>query len=102
MKSAVTEFLSDLPLIICYMIYQHIDCHYDTIYDRESTTSHSHAVSGTLDVFEVMDEHSAARDAEAGTQHAEHHVLKQHSASELEADKYGTEHHVMKHHSVSE
>ena len=81
MKNAFTEFLSTLSVTICNMIDYHIDCHYDTIYDRAGTTSHSHVVSGTCVVFEVCDEHSAARDAEAGTEHTEHHVLKQHSGS---------------------
>jgi hypothetical protein len=35
-----------------------------------------------LAVFEVADKHTAARDAEAGTEQTEHHVLEQHSGSE--------------------
>jgi hypothetical protein len=53
-------------------------------------------------VFEGYDEHSAARDTEARTQHTEHHVLEQNSGSELESDTYGTEHHTIEHHSGSE
>jgi hypothetical protein len=82
MTCAFTEFLYTLPVIVYNMIDHHIDCHYDAIYDRANTTSHSNVVSGTAAVFEVTDEHRAARDAEAGTQHAEHHVLEQHSDSE--------------------
>lgn len=82
MQGAFTEFLPTLPVIICNMIDQHIDCHYNTIYDRTGTTSHRHVVSGTVAVYEVSDEHRAARDAEAGTQHTEHHILEQHSGSE--------------------
>ena len=77
-----TDVFPNLSVITCNMIDYHIDCHYDTIQDGAGTTSHCNVVSGTVVVFEVADEHRPARDAEASTQHTEHHVLEQHSSSE--------------------